>query len=128
MEKIERAVIRQLGYRTAKGECLETLQDVARHGADAGFGGFTYYRDTVAFYKKNRAEIVELVEGLAQELGEEPLAMVAGFNCLKDHGVTVGEVGKVLYGQVRGDVAELIANALSWFALEEVARRLSDDC
>ena len=44
--KLIRAVVRQVG-------CWEDFQqiakDVASHGADCGYNGFTYYVDTVAF-------------------------------------------------------------------------------
>jgi hypothetical protein len=125
MDNLEKAVIKQLGYRTPNRECKETLANVSRYGADQGVNGFTYYRDTVSFFNKNRALIIEVIKSLADDLGEEPLAMVAGFNCLKGHDITVDEVARCFYGRpLKNDQSqELIKNACAWFALEEVARR-----
>ena len=74
-KKLIKAVIRQLGGR-------DSLQDIANHGIDGGFSGFIYHSDTVKFFKRNRAEIVELVKEMADELGEEPIELVCMFNCL----------------------------------------------
>jgi hypothetical protein len=45
--KLKKAVINNLGQ-------IATLLDVARHGAQGGYGNFCYYSDTVQFYKKNK--------------------------------------------------------------------------
>lgn len=107
---------------------LDQLRDVASHGADAGWPGFTHYNDTVAFFKKHRAAIVEMAERMADDLGEETAAMIAGFNCLEDD----AETRKGIYaclggGPIKGFDAELVANALAWFALEEVASAFADE-
>lgn len=68
---------------------------------------------------------MESVESLANDLGEDTLAMVGGFNCLKGYGLTSHEIAVALY-QSRGDCCEQIQNALAWFALEEVARNYCD--
>lgn len=117
--KLIRSVIRQLGDR-------DSLRDVSRGGADAGFPGFTYYTDTSKFFRRNRADIVALVERMADDLGEEPVAMVAGFNCLEDDHDTRKSAAKCLYGGKLTDDDVLVENALAWFALEEVARAFCD--
>lgn len=123
-EKLARAVFRQLG-ETGE-ELLSSLRDVARHGANTGWSGFTYYTDTVAFFKRNRKEIVALVESMASDLGEEPIKMVAGFNCLRDDDTAYASAARALYGgRIRDDDIQ-VANALAWFALEEVARAVED--
>lgn len=118
-ERLIRSVIRQLGDR-------ESLRDVLRGGADAGFSGFTYYDDTVAFFKQNRREIIELVKRMADDLGENAVNLVMGFRCLKDV-TTEEEVGRVLYGARVTENDTQVANALAWFALEEVARAVADE-
>lgn len=123
--KLVRAVVRQLGGK-------DYLLDVANHGAAVGFPGFTYYSDTVAFYKRNRAQIIELCHQLADDLGEDMVSMIAGFNCLRtsdpaDARALRDEIGKILYGRV-GDDQRNVANALAWFALEEVARAFQMCC
>lgn len=134
-----RAVIRQLGGR-------DQLSDIATHGASGGYSGFAYYSDTIAFFKRQRKHIVELVKQQASELGESPVDMVCGFNCLAgydrndfDHGGRptaarrarldeyVESVSRCLYGGRLTDEDTTVANALAWFALEEVARALTDD-
>lgn len=110
------AVIRKLGGR-------ESLKDVSNHGASAGWSGFIYYSDTVRFYKNNRLEIVELVRDAAQELGIDLVTLVAGFSCLDDNTETRESIARCLYGRMSRD-DYTVANALSWFALEEVANFL----
>jgi len=115
---LTRAVIRQLGGR-------DSLQDVANHGADCGFHGFCYYTDTCAFYARHQSAIAALVEQMADDMGESPTKLVSGFRCLNGD-YTESEVGKTLYGPKKSHDTQ-IANALAWFALEEVARQETDN-
>lgn len=113
------SVIRQLGG-------TESLQDIARHGIDGGFGGFIYYKDTFAFYKRNRKEINALVEDIAREFGENEIDFVASFRCIQHvdsftrHAIMVCLGG----GRLPNDDYNIdaVANALSWFAAETVAQ------
>lgn len=82
--KLIRNVARQIGDK-------DRLEDVARHGADAGYPGFTYYSDTGAA----KAEYLPSV-----------------YRCLGGGRLT--------------DEDDIVANALAWFAAEEVARALFD--
>lgn len=116
--RLTRAVIRNLGGR-------ESLQDVANHGASGGYTGFTYYSDTVKFFKNNRREIVELVREMAQDFGQDSVSLVAGFNCLTDDFETRESIARCLYGRITDEDTQ-VANALAWFALEEVARYETD--
>ena len=112
-------VVRQLGGR-------EYFEDIVNHGADCGYTGFTYYSDTVEFYTDNRAHIVEMAEEMAEEMEEDVIAMVKGFQCLRND-YSLSDVAKALYGSITdSDEWTMIANALSWFALEEVARHETD--
>ena len=119
-ESLIRAVIRQIGGK-------ETLRDVCRGGADAGFAGFSYYSDTIAFFKRQRAAIVALVEDMADSLGESAVAMVRNFNCLRDDKESESSVVRCLGGGRLRDEDTMVANALAWFALEEVARAVCDE-
>ena len=116
--RLVRSVIRQTGR--------DNLPDIARHGIDGGFCGFTYYTDTDAFFHRNRREIVELLESMADDLGEEPIQMVAGFRCLEDTKETRASIARCLYGGRLTDDDVTVTNALAWFAGEEVARALDD--
>lgn len=113
---IVRAVIRRVGADTI-AECTQ---------ADAGWPGFCYHRETVGFFNAHRADILQMIREMARELGEEPAAMLAGFNCLKND---MDEARRTaIYAILSGRPAHLnnsdetqIGNALAWFALEEVA-------
>lgn len=113
------SVIRQLGGR-------DSLEDIYNHGIGGGFSGFIYYVDTVAFFKRNRKQIIELVEEMADQLGDNPIDMVANFNCLNDDHDTRKSIAKCLYGSRLNDDDTQVANALAWFAGEEVARAMCD--
>ena len=95
------AVIDQLGEN--EEEAAETLRDVASHGADAGFPGFTYYSDTGNFYSAHKALIWEALAEDAEDFGYDSVTdFVASFNT-KAHDATQFE------------------NLLAWYALERVA-------
>lgn len=116
--RMTRAILRRLDR--------DQLEDVARHGADAGWAGFTYYSDTLAFYKAHKGDILALAQQMADDLGEDMLAMIAGFNCLKNDKLSATEIGEALYSG-RGEAATNVRNAMAWFALEETARELNPD-
>jgi hypothetical protein len=114
---VVRAVVKKLG---GWEEFKETAKDVNEHGADAGFSSFIYYSDTMRFYIKHRADINAMVTEQADQLGENLLTMVAGFRSLNGE-YSEDEVGQTMYG-AKHYVDTYIANALAWFALEEVCR------
>ena len=102
----------------------ENAPDIVNGGADAGWVGFTYHADTVAFAKKNQRPIVRMATEQAQELGLGVVEMIAAFRCLRDSGVTAFEVADVLLNgddYSENDAATAIYNALAWYALEEMA-------
>tara|TARA_R100000963_G_C4600453_1_gene74349 strand:+ start:275 stop:697 length:423 start_codon:yes stop_codon:yes gene_type:complete len=109
-------------------ELGETMTDITSNGADAGFSGFTYYRETCQFARDNMGLIYMHARVQAADFGEDsPLVMIAGFKCL--HDVTARMVGKVICNVLGSDdsdgipeyVETSILNALAWYALEEVA-------
>lgn len=115
-----RAVVRQIGgWESFK----ETAQDVANHGADAGFSGFIYHSETVPFAKRNKKAILEYAKQLAHDIGDGNwLDLIAGFNCIK---IEASEVARAYYDP-RSEDRTQVFNALAWFALEEVARAYID--
>jgi hypothetical protein len=121
-KKLIKAVEEQLG---SEGEELKAdYENVANHGADSGFSGFIYYCETCEFYRKNQKAIVEAVEELASDIGETAINMVQGFRCLgKDY--EIKDIALTLYGTHKQH-DQYTANALAWFALEEVARFVVD--
>ena len=115
-----RAVIRQSGGWQS---FQESAPDIANHGITSGFSGWIYYKDTCQFYEKNQSTIVKLVEYQSDEFGYQSAQdMIKGFRCLD---ATLSEIGYTLYGNKRQHDAT-IANALAWFAAEEVARSFVD--
>lgn len=119
--KLIRAVVRQMG---GWGNFKESAQDVVNNGADCGFNGFIYYVDTMAFYAKNQQSVVALAERMAAEFGTTTGQLVAGFNCLNGD-FTEYEIVNTLWGTKRKHETQ-VANALAWFALEEVCRSFVD--
>ncbi len=120
-KKLINVVIKQLGG----GDQTEVLENVYNHGADGGFSGFTSYYDTMGFFKKNKKLILELLVNISEDLDEDPFFLIKTFNCLKDEKLLALEIAEVLYGgDKKSDVATILMNALSWFALERVAREV----
>ena len=132
---LTRAVIRQLG---GGSEAKENLIDVNNHGADAGFCNFVYYKDTVPFFERQRKNILSLLEQEADSFGEEPAQIVFGFNCLRlkeadreEQRAYRGAINRLLYGNRKvdwdRDEEVQLANSLSWYGLETVAREMVID-
>lgn len=67
-----------------------------------------------------------LIRSVVRQIGDKD-----GFGCLKttDKAEAVelaDEIGRALYGKI-GEKETQVANALAWFALEEVARAFCDE-
>lgn len=129
-EKLIRAVLAQLG---GGDDARQSCRNIANHGADRGFVGFTYCADTVAFYRRHRAEILALAERMADDCGEDMIEMIRNFGCLssgqypnRKSDVATSEVAEALY-LGKGKMATQIQNAMAWFAAEEVARAVVND-
>lgn len=136
LNKLQAAVLEQLTdgywfcgdyYPETDSELYETLSDIASHGADAGWVGFTYHADTCRFTLDNWSDIVELclemIDG-CYDAGASLAQFIAGFNCMK--GYTVAEVERVLMDRTNEEIDghTTVLNALAWFALEETARAI----
>ncbi len=88
----------------------EQIAEAGEHGADAGWPGVTYTRDTVDFYDEHNELIWDLLNERAEDMDvDHPLAMIAFFNQARN---------------VSSD--DSFKNLLAWFALEEVGRYLVD--
>ena len=66
---LTQAVLAQIGEGDTV-ETRDTLRGVVEHSADAGWPGFTYYTETVAFFFKNRTEIRKLLSEVCSGLGQ----------------------------------------------------------
>ena len=86
----------------------EQILEAAIHGADAGWPGFTYYRDTSAFYRKNAEDIWRILCMDAENMGyPNVFAFMAEFREAK------GVEDRVTF-----------ENLLSWDALERAGQWL----
>lgn len=123
--KLVRATIRQAGGWDSFKEMAE---DIANHGADAGWLGFIYYSETVAFAQRNRLDIVDYAYNMAYDMGESgAYSLIAGFNCFRGMDLTADSVADAVNNKNHEDHTQVM-NALAWFALEEVARAYVDAC
>ena len=119
LSAVAKSVIKQLGGTTP--EALEDLHAVysSSCGAAGGYSGFIWYSDTVAFWRKNRKKITNLMGYECEGIGyKNTLEMVQGFNSLKDY--TADEIARALYGRFDDDLT-VIYNTFAWYALEETA-------
>ena len=93
-------------------ELMTTLEDVLTNGASVGWPGFTYYVDTVEFYRKYEEEIWDLLDEQYDTSGlyGNIIEFIGSFNGAKD----VGNLTQ-------------FKNLLAWYALEEVARYKIED-
>lgn len=100
-------------YDAIKEHCdLEDVSmiDAANYGADSGFGGFTYYTDTVKFYDENEKLIVNYLDDYADQVGfDTGFAYVSSLPAIKN----VGDIDQ-------------FKNLCSWIILEEVGRWVED--
>ena len=84
-------------------------QDVARHGADSGWPGFSYYSDTCRFYARHKEAIWDLLISEAEEMGEKNVWQF------------IAQFGRATVGD-----ADQVENLLAWYALEAVCQREFD--
>jgi hypothetical protein len=83
------------------------LEDIRDHGCSGGFPHISYYTDTAKLYAEFKDEIWEMIMEAAENIGEQPLTMIAGLGGAKDIGCV-----------------EQFENLLVWFAVEEAAYQL----
>ena len=121
-------VIKQLNIDD-EDELKQTLTDITNspHGASGGFNGFIYYGDTCKFAQDNIKDIFDYAYEQAEQLGEGVYKMISNFNCLNDMNVKETEVASTIHLALKGveddqGIETQILNALSWYALEEVAK------
>lgn len=62
----------------------ESIEDVVNHGIDGGFSGFIYYYETHTFAMRYRKYIIQLLEEMADSLGEEVTEMVSNFGVFRN--------------------------------------------
>jgi hypothetical protein len=96
--------------------------DVANHGADAGFPGFIYYSDTLAFTNRHMTAILAYAKEQANELDcSGAYSMIASFGVFRGDDVTADDVIEALHDDEH-DLHTGVLNVLAWYMLEEVCR------
>lgn len=117
-KQLQKAVLKQI--RISEKEFIRNVSDY--RNASAGISGFIYYDDTHQFTMRNQTEIIELLESMADEFGQEVGEMVSIF------GVFRGEMSyqdeKDLYTFLSGskNVEQgTITNVLAWLCVEQLA-------
>lgn len=121
--RLQKAVLKQIGI--SKKEFTNNVSDYL--DASAGISGFIYCNDMHKFAMRNQTEIIELLESMADEFGQEVGEMVAGF------GVFRGEMGyqdkKDLYSFLSGSKnieQGTVTNVLAWLCVEHLAYLLDN--
>lgn len=128
LTKLQKAVIEQMGYdvKKDKDEYMEVLKGI--RSASDGYNGFIYYSETIDFWKKNKDEIIQSLKDLASDMGKNYLDVILGFNTFKNSDITIDDIAEVIYADNKNnDNYTTIANALSWYALEQVAWELGNE-
>ena len=124
-----KAVAEQMGYDYQDNEFWQAMSDVRKGGAEAGYGGFTYYTDTCGFFCKHRHMILTSLLEDVNEMGHDSIIdLMRTFPVLRDWGNDSNfepQVGSSLYGpdpeNLDSEIDIVIQNTLAWYALERVA-------
>lgn len=115
------AVVEQLGG-VDEDTILNSLYSC--RNANDGYTGFCYFSDTSKFWNENKSAIIENMHELADDLGEDLITMIKGFNNFKDDDdITYDAIGKALYAPFDENESRYIYDTFAKYALEEVAGR-----
>lgn len=86
------------------------MKDLAKYGADTGWPGLTYYRDTVRLYESYHDDIWDMLCEDAEQAGYDSVfAFMA------------------IFGRNDAVTDTQFKNLLVWYAAERVARRITQD-
>ena len=107
---------------------MESVNDVMNHGMSGGFSGFIYYSETHKFAIQYRKYIIQLLDEMADSLGEEVVEMVSHFGIFGKNNPMDKEDRRDLYRYLSGAKCEqgTITNLMAWFAAEEVCRMFDE--
>ena len=100
----------------------EELHEISHHGADAGYGNFIYYDDTVAFANKHRSIIIKMLEEDSESMGIEFVEMIKGFGYFRSRKIDPDDL-RDIYRFISGSKCKetTIPNLMCWYAVEKVA-------
>ena len=128
LTELQQRVVEQLSDENELNEYnASTLKDVANHGADAGFVGFTYYSDTCKFFDDNKDLIMEQLLEDRASIGYSSLTkMLSSFKCFKDVDTYDIEAFLINSDDESNEEQTTLKNGLAWYALESVAWQLEE--
>jgi hypothetical protein len=124
-KKLQKSVLKQLDVSLK--EFKANISDY--RDASAGISGFIYHNETHAFAMKNQSLIVELLNEMADNLGEDVATMVGGFGIFRRD--TISKKDKQdLYNFLGGNKKTeqgAITNVLAWLCVEQLAFELDNN-
>lgn len=105
--RMENESLEQLYAAAKRTMGAESWEEFRRHpSADSGWPGFTYTKDTVAFFERHRYAIFVMLDDDAQSQGITVPALIASF------GIADGMTDY-----------DSFANGLAWYAIEALVAR-----
>lgn len=78
----------------------DELNDIATHGADTGWGGLTYYRDTDKLYERFGDELWSVLDEIADSFGESDILDVLKHNTYAKNALTPTQFNCAIVWQV----------------------------
>ena len=120
-------VIKALGFPLqGSGNVFNELsikfENCAEHGANFRFNGFSLYKETIAFFRSYRQDIISHMEQTAADCGMDIISMVQNFGIFKNKvKPTPSEIGKALWDSKKYQKLTNLYNVFAWYALEEIA-------
>lgn len=128
LTKLQQRVIEQLsGESELNEDSASILKNVASYGADAGFIGFTYHKDTCKFFDDNKDLIMkQLLEDRINTGYNSLTEMLSSFKCFKDVDTYNIEAFLINSDDDSNEEQTTLKNGLAWYALESVAWQLEE--
>lgn len=108
------------------GLTIDQMLEVAEHGADAGWSGFIYFKDTSRFAKRHRKMIIDELEQDRADCGEQTITgMIKSWGCLSmfEPYEIEKQFGRFSAGD--DDTDSYFENAMAWYALERASQELA---
>lgn len=108
----------------------DQILEVAQHGMAAGFGGYIYYYDTLAFALKYKNEIIKLLKDEADNFGCGFIEYLQGWRSFREVDVNelVDQYADYRTATKVEDIDINFGNMMCWGVVESFAYRLYDLC
>lgn len=124
---LKKAVLAQIGI--TQKEFKNCASDY--RNAQNGISGFVYYSDTHKFSLQNQSDILELLDEMADNMGEDVVEMVNSFGVFRPNGMKKDEktdLYKFLVGNKNESDYETnsVLNVMAWLCVEELANEFDN--